>query len=513
MKKLFGAIALLAIIVSCGGEEKVEGWVINGSVKGIGSKKVYLSNVPGVEKGFLETTAVDDKFSFSGKSVNEPDEVHLGVDGVGMPFRLFIENGTINFEGEVGSRELALPDGETRTLSMLNIVKLEGTPAAEHLAELDRSYKQLKEENPNMTDEQITAAREKIEVEFIKKNPSAFYSGYLVYTNTYGATKEKTQELLAMLSSDIKCSYITDLRKKMTENVDVKVSEAITASNVSYKVDNKFDGAAFKGAKYLGVLKNGNLVALNNDKTIAIIDGNGKLIKSFAASTTAVPSTLAVDENDNIFVLVPEEKEVEVEYRGRKSKRKEIVAYSCDKYSADGNKLGSFALNGIKHATGARAASGKLMVADMSGRGIDIFNATTGTQEAEVKDMRPCCGILDFDVNDKNELLVANLGAFRVQKYDMTGKQQLAFGSRGEDVSAFHGCCNPVSVAYLSNGAIVTVEKDPTRVKVFSKEGAKVIAGIEEMVKGCSYIPMIVDGKDNLYLASPTKGIVRCVAI
>ena len=108
--------------------------------------------------------------------------------------------------------------------------------------------------------------------------------------------------------------------------------------------------------------------------------------------------------------------------------------------------------------------------------------------------------------------MVANLGAFRVQSFDLTGKSLMSFGKRGRELDAFHGCCNPVSVASLNNGAIVTVEKDPTQIKVFSKEGPSLIAGIDELVKGCSYIPMAVDKDDNLYLASPEKGIVKCIS-
>ncbi len=316
-----------------------------------------------------------------------------------------------------------------------------------------------------------------------------------------------------MISPELNPKYISDLKQKVAESKDVKISDVITASNVSYKVDTKFDGTAYINAKYLGVLSSNNLVALNNDKTVTIIDVNGRKIKSFAVSETSVPSTMAVDSNDNIYILIPEEKETETTVRGKKVKRVQIVAYSCDLYNANGEKSKSFKLTGVNNASGARIADGKLLIADMGGANIGIFNATTGARETEIKGMRPCCGILDFSVNDKNELLVANLGAFRVQSYDLTGKQILAFGSRGNGVDEFHGCCNPVSVAYLSNGAIVTVEKDPTRVKVYSKEGAIAIAGIDEMVKGCSYIPMTVDKKDNLYLASPTKGVVRCVAI
>ena len=108
---------------------------------------------------------------------------------------------------------------------------------------------------------------------------------------------------------------------------------------------------------------------------------------------------------------------------------------------------------------------------------------------------------------------MANIGAFRVQSYDFSGNNIIAFGQRGNTIDDFHGCCNPVSVAFLSNGAIVTVEKSPTRVKIYSKEGARQIAGIEELVEGCTYIPMIVDSNDNLYLASAKKGMVKCVSI
>jgi len=43
--------------------------------------------------------------------------------------------------------------------------------------------------------------------------------------------------------------------------------------------------------------------------------------------------------------------------------------------------------------------------------------------------------------------------------------------------------------------------------------GVTQIAGIEKLEKGCSYIPMIVDAKDNLYLASGEKGMVKCVIL
>jgi len=177
-----------------------------------------------------------------------------------------------------------------------------------------------------------------------------------------------------------------------------------------------------------------------------------------------------------------------------------------------GEHISKYRLARLKTATGARVVDNHLIVSDFQNKRIAMFDSKTGKAGSIIKDMRPCCGILDFSVNAKNEILVANHRAFRVQGFDFTGKSIVAFGQRGKSLNDFHGCCNPVNVAYLSNGAIVTVEKDPTRIKIYSKEGAKQIAGIEELVKGCSYIPMIVDSKDNLYLASGRKGMVKCVS-
>ncbi len=504
-------IALAALtLMSCGGEKKVEGWVLNGTIEG-GAEISQISIVQGADSDMPTEYKVENgKFTIKGTSVSEPKQLGLYIEKPNGMFRIYVENGVTTLMAEVFDRDTPQRDGSTKKEKSVRVKSVDGSVANKHFNDIAAKVNDYRVKN-NASFEQAMAYKDSADIEFIKSNPSAFYSGQLVWEKSKGVSDKELKELLAMLSPDIKCSYIGELRKKLSESKDVDFSEVIKASNVSYKVDNSFDGSAFKGAKYLGVLANGNLVALNKDKSVTIIDGKGAKLNSFSVSTTAVPSTLAVDEKDNIFVLVPTEREVEATFRGRKMKKKEITGYSCDIYSIDGKKIKSFSLNDVKEATGARVAGGKLMVADMMGRGIDIFNAESGAKEAEIKDMRPCCGILDFDINDKNELLVANLGAFRVQSYDMSGKQILAFGSRGDKISDFHGCCNPVSLAYLSNGAIVTVEKDPTRVKVFSKDGAIAVAGIDEMVKGCSYIPMTADNKDNLYLASPTKGVVKCI--
>ncbi len=532
LKNLFVAAVALITVTSCATKEE-KGWTVNATINGIESDSVvvYASNDI---KNPTKLLLANGKFTAKGKVTSvEPISITIHLKKTNVRFGFYVESGVTTYLGDISFRETQGRDGKINKYAMVTKKSLEGSIVNKHQEETNKFIQEQRQKaynlSRNLTGEKVSQeeratisqnafneANKKIEeyrLNFIKNNPNAYYSGIIICDMAPSLNAADIKELIAILNPNLKNSKLDKLKKKLEESKDVKISEAISASNVSYKVDASYDGSSYKEAKYLGSLSNGNLVALNNDKTITIIDANGKKVKSFVASKTSVPSTMGIDEKDNIFVLIPEEKEEEQNYRGKKRMVKKIVSYDCVILDTNGKTVKSYKLDGIKHATGARVANNKLMIADMGGRNIGIYNAETGVNETKIENMRPCCGILDFSINDKNELLVANLGAFRVQSYDLTGKQILAFGSRGTGLNEFHGCCNPVSVAYLSNGAIVTVEKDPTRVKVYSKEGAMAIAGIDEMVKGCSYIPMTTDKKDNLYLASPTKGVVRCVAI
>ena len=332
-----------------------------------------------------------------------------------------------------------------------------------------------------------------------------------------GKSAAETQKMIKGMAPEIQnnpkiVKLLADVAKKAEFEVSIEEMMA-NVSDVSYKVDSKFTGKELKDIIYLGAFKNNNICALKKDGTVQVIDTKGKVVTEFKAKLNGQPSSLAVDVDNNIYLLCSIQEEVVKKIRGRKVKRMMPKSVECVVFDEKGNEKSKYSLKDVITATGARIVDNNLVIADCRGAKLAMFNKVNGEAGAVMKDMRPCCGILDFNVNTKKEILVANLGAFRVQGFDFTGKKILSFGQRGKTMNDFHGCCNPVSVTSLSNGAIVTVEKDPTRIKIYSKEGAKQIAGIEELVKGCSYIPMIVDGKDNLYLASAEKGIVKCVSM
>ncbi|MCG8583028.1 MAG: hypothetical protein MI866_24130 [Bacteroidales bacterium] len=521
--KLTSALMLVVLMLACNQSKKQQGWTVNGTLEGISEGVICLKkdmNDPQPQE-FKMTAG---QFTITGPAVDEPTKILLEIKDKDVRFGLFVENGESTYTGKLVEKEMpAWGDMPPQKFMQIENEVIIGSIANDHEKEFNEALRACYGDinaMHNMSQEEVTKMVEEREIkvkkaqtDFIKKYPDAFFSGTVAARLTHGMDSKGIEEVLALLDPSLNSSHVRKLKDQLANSKDVNISEVISASNVSYKVENTFNGTAYLDVIYMGILSNNHVCTLTKDGTIKTIDSSGKEINSFKPAFDIVPTTMAIDEKDNIYVMLPLQKEVTRKFRGKTMKVMETTGYKCAVFNSKGEELRTMALDGLKTATGARVANNKLMVADWKNRIIGVFNPETGAKEAALEDMRPCCMILDFSVNDKNEILVANLGAFRVQAFDMTGKQLLAFGKRGKATDDFHGCCNPVSVAYLSNGAIVTVEKDPTRVKIYSKDGARQIEGIEEMVKGCSYIPMIVDASDNLYLASPTKGVVKCVAI
>jgi sugar lactone lactonase YvrE len=81
-------------------------------------------------------------------------------------------------------------------------------------------------------------------------------------------------------------------------------------------------------------------------------------------------------------------------------------------------------------------------------------------------------------------LRVVNPGAHRVEDYTPEGSLELFWGEASLGVEGFCGCCNPVNIAILPDGRIVTAEKGIPRVKVYSADGkfVCVVAGPEMLL-------------------------------
>jgi sugar lactone lactonase YvrE len=88
---------------------------------------------------------------------------------------------------------------------------------------------------------------------------------------------------------------------------------------------------------------------------------------------------------------------------------------------------------------------------------------------------------LDVKLHPDGLLRVNNPGRHRYEAYTLDGDFAGAWGTASLAVQGFCGCCNPVGLAVLPDGRLVTCEKGLPRVKVFTADGRfeSVVAGPE----------------------------------
>lgn len=250
---------------------------------------------------------------------------------------------------------------------------------------------------------------------------------------------------------------------------------------------------------------------------VVSFDSEGKSTGKFESGMNPPPSAMTT-ANGKIYLLATEIKSEEKEFQGRKRVVSMPVGVKCAVFTAAGVKEAEFALPEVITAKAARFVGNQLAIGDYGKKQIVFYTLEGNTPKVAKKisdGFRLCCGIFDFcPTADGKSILVANLGAFKVQTFTDEKKSD-EFGARGAKLDEFHGCCNPVNLATIGTSAIVTVEKSPTRVKVYGRngKGVETIEGLGELVAGCSTIPVAVDSKGAIYLASASKRcVVKCVS-
>ncbi|VGO22268.1 NHL repeat-containing protein [Pontiella sulfatireligans] len=286
------------------------------------------------------------------------------------------------------------------------------------------------------------------------------------------------------------------------------------AARAEYRVEGNIGKGKLGAVSQIAIGANDTLCALEMNGKITVFNPDGTVASTL---DTGLENTeaLAVSADGSLYVLSTLTETKKVKSGARMRTVQVPVGVECGVFDAKGKKLKTMKLDQLKSARAARIVDGKLAVADLSARALVFHDVETGKETGRIKKgLRLCCGIFDFCEGPDNTVAISNLGAFKLQRYSLDGKLVSEFGKRGRGIDDFQGCCNPVSAAYLPNRGILTVEKDPTRIKVYDANGqnAVQIPGVEELVKGCSFIPVAVDSKGVIYLGAAEKGyIVKCV--
>jgi sugar lactone lactonase YvrE len=129
---------------------------------------------------------------------------------------------------------------------------------------------------------------------------------------------------------------------------------------------------------------------------------------------------------------------------------------------------------------------------------------------------------LDVIIHPDGLLRVNNPGRHQVESYTLDGDMEAAWGKPGAATEAFCGCCNPIALAALADGRIVTCEKGIPRVKIYSASGGfeSVVAGAESFpenalacndLNDCIHggIDAAVDSGGRIYILDLVAGNVR----
>jgi len=297
----------------------------------------------------------------------------------------------------------------------------------------------------------------------------------------------------------------------------VSMASGFAAEAPAYKVDRSFGQEEIKAAPVcISMDAKDQLYVLLEDGTVVAYDAAGKTTGSFKADMKPAPTTMTVADG-KVYLFNTKKSEKVVEVRGKKVKQNVSAGIGCSVYEPAGAKVSELKLPEAASAADAHFIGKQLVIGDLEKSQIlyyDLSDTEGKVARKITKVFRLCCGIFDFcPGSEPDSLVVANLGAFKVQTFK-AGTKASEFGQRGSKPEEFRGCCNPVNVACLADGSIVTVEKSPTRVKIFDKEGKACtkVTGLTELVQGCCTIPIAVDSKGSLYLASSGKKcLVKCV--
>ena len=128
-----------------------------------------------------------------------------------------------------------------------------------------------------------------------------------------------------------------------------------------------------------------------------------------------------------------------------------------------------------------------------------------------------------FDVKIAGDglLRVTNPGRHCVEAYTFEGELERSWGKPGASIENFCGCCNPIHLALLSDGRVVTFEKGIPRVKVYSAEGTFqcVVSGTESFAQNANVcgpsdctlggLAGVVDSKQRICILDLVGGDVR----
>ena len=254
------------------------------------------------------------------------------------------------------------------------------------------------------------------------------------------------------------------------------------------------------------------------DKAFRIFSAEGKL--HTIANTPTEPQAIAVDKKgktyaamkDQVIVFdIHEESVVVWQPMGEKAYLTSIAAGENDVFVADAGALAV-----LRYDAGGR------LVNRITGRPALLSPPAASAGEGEpapgaAADKADDEGFIvpspyfDVALAGKDRLWIVNPGRRRVELYTFDGSLLAHWGKASFKIEGFCGCCNPIHIAVLPGGHLVTSEKGLARVKVYTPGGelASVVAPPAAFAEGTTGLDVAADSRGRIWVLDPAARKVR----
>jgi len=154
--------------------------------------------------------------------------------------------------------------------------------------------------------------------------------------------------------------------------------------------------------------------------------------------------------------------------------------------------------------------SDSVLAGDAADRAIHRFDRhgkflNTIGKDNPVQGLLTCNGVVNFAVDARGVIHVANPGKHRVEQYTPDGRLLGHIGRfDGVDPAGFTGCCNPTNVAV--GDCLYTAEKAFPRVKAYDFSGQLLAVIAEDAFEAnCRNMSIAVDAKRRVYAVDTVK--------
>jgi len=286
-KTITQVLAIMIALAALAGCQQKQTFVLTGQLEGVTDGKVILEQFMNDNSEADTADIVDGAFVLEG-NFPEPTQVMLMIEGRQMSLYFYAENAAMSVTGHADTLYSAKVVGgqvndDERTYR-------DGTMEFYKKYHLDSLYKVYMENRSEETMDEINAATalydadvEVFEAEFIKANPSAYYSAILAKQMSFGLSADEIQGIIDMLDPELQeTDLITSVAEEMEmlRQTDVSVvSFTNEVPDIDYQVDPVFAGKEHMNIKYLATFPNNDICGLRNDGSLTVITSEGQKIQ------------------------------------------------------------------------------------------------------------------------------------------------------------------------------------------------------------------------------------------